>query len=140
MPTKIKVELKLIPKCDNKNLTHKLVYAGKSDLKNKLQKNQSSLVVYSIKHQVLIPGDSPKSEEKKWNSEIYSSRILILGHHGSKTSTSKMLLDSLKNLKMAVASARFNRYKHPSLETVIKLKKRKTPLLKTEQWGNLIFY
>jgi len=139
LPAKIDSHLNLIMRCQS-NKDTALIYGGKKNLKKSLQKNQSSLVLYDNQLQVLVPGDSPKSEEKKWRADFSNARILILGHHGSKTSTSKWLLDKIGNLKMAVSSARFIRYKHPSRETVDLLKKRKTPLLRTEQWGNLIFY
>ncbi len=102
--------------------------------------NDLSEVVFSKDFQTLIPGDSPKTQEKKWAASTPSSgRGLILGHHGSRTSTSSYLLDQLPDLKWAVASARVNRYGHPHLEVRERLKLRKIPLLKTEDWGHLHF-
>src|SRR5690606_34775821 len=52
----------------------------------------------------LIPGDSSQAIEKTWVgdfSDLDRVRVLILGHHGSRTSTSHALLSQLTRLKMA---------------------------------------
>ncbi len=92
---------------------------------------------------VLIPGDSDKGQEAIWQSQLPKTtftRVLILGHHGSRTSTSKRLLLKLPNLKMAIASARQSRYGHPHPEVIQKLEEQKIPLLSTEHWGNIHLY
>ncbi len=89
----------------------------------------------------LIPGDSPLNKEKIWVRKMKKLRLvntLILGHHGSRTSTGVELLSHLTNLKLAIASARYPKYHHPHIETLFRLKKFKVPVLKTEDWGNLI--
>ena len=95
-------------------------------------------IVFSHKH-TLITGDSPQSQEKIWAAQmnLQKIKVLILGHHGSKTSTSNELLSQLPNLKMAVASARYQKYKHPHFKNVERLKQNRIPLLKTEDWGNI---
>lgn len=91
-----------------------------------------------IVNNVLIPGDSSTKSEKSWAFNLNSKvKYLILGHHGSRTSTSDLLLSHLPSLKLAIASARYARYKHPHLETIERLKRFKVPLLKTEDWGNI---
>lgn len=88
----------------------------------------------------LAPGDSPRAEEKKWVKELgglSSVRVLILGHHGSRTSTSDLLLNSLPALQMAVASQRKRRYGHPHQEVVQALARKHIPLLLTEDWGTI---
>lgn len=102
--------------------------------------NDRSLVQYA--NNFLLPGDSPKKAEVQWAtefSEIRSTRVLILGHHGSRTSTSSALLAALPNLKMAIASARAARYGHPHQEVLNRLAQKKTPVLKTEDWGSIWF-
>lgn len=102
--------------------------------------NSNSIVVF--KEKVLIPGDSPIQQEKIWSREIKDiskTKILILGHHGSRTSTGPTLLNHLSNLKLAIASARWKKYGHPHAEVLSRLKNKKTPVLKTEDWGNIWF-
>lgn len=90
-------------------------------------------------HEILIPGDSPIAQEKRWSqlSWVTQGRILILGHHGSKTSTSEQLLSSLPFLKLSIGSARWARYQHPHSFVELRLRKAKVPLLRTEDWGNI---
>lgn len=102
--------------------------------------NESSNIFFSEK--VLISGDSPIQQEKIWLNEIEkisTARVLILGHHGSRTSTSKELLTALPNLEFSIASARYLKYKHPHKETLARLSEFQIPVLKTEDWGNIWF-
>lgn len=102
-------------------------------------KNQSS-IVYVVKNKILISGDSPSSEEKKWSKKVPKSvSILVLGHHGSITSTSKKLLKE-SSFDLAVASARRKRFGHPHKKIEERLKKFKVPLIVTQEWGHIYFY
>lgn len=104
-------------------------------------KNKNSSSAVFLKNNILVPGDSPLSEEKKWLSLIKKPvSILILGHHGSKTSTSDQLLDRLVDLKMAIVSSRHKKYGHPHRNIIHKLKKYTVPLLKTEDWGSIYLH
>ncbi|UYL07618.1 hydrolase [Bdellovibrio sp. SKB1291214] len=89
----------------------------------------------------LFPGDSPIASEKSWMELpwIAGVRVLILGHHGSRTSTSEELLQRMPRLLMAVSSARYERYKHPHPEVLYRLRQHRIPTLKTEDWGNIWF-
>ncbi|NQZ19235.1 MAG: hypothetical protein HRT44_08275 [Bdellovibrionales bacterium] len=75
-------------------------------------RNQASWI-YKINKRALISGDSPISEERKWAHKITKPiDVLLLGHHGSYTSTSTYLLEQSKP-KMAIASSRKKRFGHP---------------------------
>ncbi len=106
-----------------------------------LPSNDSSQV-YVFKDQILIPGDSTQKMEQFWAGPDLgiakkNIRILVLGHHGSKTSSSETLLNHLPQLKLAVASARKSRYGHPHAVVISRLKKHRIPLLRTEDWGHI---
>lgn len=92
---------------------------------------------------VLIPGDSPRKQERYWlrslQTVVHLSRVLILGHHGSRTSTGLPLLSSMPRLRYAIASARYRRYRHPHPETITRLDQFQIPVLRTEDWGNIWF-
>jgi len=105
-----------------------------------LQSNELSHV-FVVQNEILIPGDSTARQEKVWSEDdsLHRVRFLLLGHHGSRTSTSPELLARLPALKTAVASARFAKYGHPHQEVKQRLKHHHIPLLKTEDWGNLWF-
>lgn len=138
-PYKMKI-LSAFAKCsDNytspaKELTH----FSSADLR---QKTNELSHVFLVAQTFLIPGDSTAKQEKIWseNAELGRTKFLLLGHHGSRTSTSEELLSHLRTLKTAVASARFAKYGHPHQEVVRRLQKYHVPLLKTEDWGNLWF-
>jgi len=90
---------------------------------------------------VLFPGDPGTAQEKFWIHGLAGRfvRGLMLGHHGSKTSTSALLLSKLGPLKFAIASARSRVYGHPHRIVRERLKERGISLIPTEDWGNLIF-
>lgn len=90
----------------------------------------------------LIPGDSPLTSESVWaphQEGILPTQVLILGHHGSKTSTSEDLLLRLPRLRMAVATARFARYGHPHPTVVARLRAHHIAVLRTEDWGTIAY-
>jgi competence protein ComEC len=100
--------------------------------------NASSRVI--LWRGILMPGDSSRDQEKYWVRAIKNlsrTRILILGHHGSATSTGEDLLRTLKNVRVAIASARFKRYGHPHLRVRTDLSRSGIPLLRTEDWGTI---
>jgi competence protein ComEC len=63
---------------------------------------------------------------------------LILGHHGSQTSSSQAFLTQARP-GLAIASARRARYGHPHRKVVSRLRQKKIPTLTTEDWGSLFF-
>lgn len=127
------------------NLPLKLCSLELSDIKiwipqKNRSKNKNDKSLVALDSNVLLPGDSPIQQEKKWIYQfpfIQKTKFLILGHHGSKTSTGKLLIQKLTNLKQAISSARYKKYKHPHSQVLKRLKK--TPVLKTEDWGNIWF-
>lgn len=129
--------LNKLKSCEQKDLPAEfsLLYPGKKTS----QANDSSAVVYSKKFKAIAPGDSPKKNDLWWNEKAEGARVLILGHHGSRTSTAKQTLASHPKIEMAIVSARKAKYGHPHLETVLLLKQFGIPLLKTEDWGNIHF-
>jgi len=104
---------------------------------NRLSKNESS-VIYRH-NDFLFPGDSTIKMESTWSKLMHLKQIkyLLLGHHGSQTSTSDQLLEQLPNLQMAIVQSQFSKYGHPHQKVVNRLKIKKIPLLRTEEWGNI---
>ena len=96
--------------------------------------------IFILLKQVLLPGDSSAKMENRWAEKIsHPERIkwLVLGHHGSKTSTSIELLKMLSGLSLTIASARKAKYRHPHQEIELRLRNYGIPVLKTEDWGNI---
>jgi competence protein ComEC len=125
-----------LPFCEMDQKNYDLIYSGSKN--SKAKSNDLSEVVAT--HGILIPGDSPKKEEKIWSvsSQLSLIKGLVLSHHGSHTSTSEQLLAHLPNLKWAIASARKKRFGHPHPDTLKLLKKYHIPVLLTEDWGSII--
>ena len=93
--------------------------------------------VFSVARHILVPGDSPTSQEKKWVKHLNKNfDTLVLGHHGSRTSSSERLLKAA-SIRQAIASARRKKYGHPHPVVIQRLKQHKIPLLSTEEWGHI---
>lgn len=109
----------------------------KQNSKLKADSNAKSQVL--LTRNILMPGDSTINQEKLWRRLpwIKKTRVLVLGHHGSRTSTSEELLAALPNLKMAISSARWSRYHHPHPMVEARLSHAGVSLLRTEDWGNI---
>lgn len=133
--------LKPLPKCQQQ-IENALIQTSSF----KKDSNSSSNILHY--RGVLATGDATVGREKEWLNQLSAqdrqniknkTTILILGHHGSKTSTSLEILNALPNIKQAIASARFLRYGHPHIQTLARLRLKKIPLLRTEDWGNIRF-
>lgn len=88
----------------------------------------------------LFVGDAEKISEKEILDKKYniSSDVLKIGHHGSRTSSSKEFLDKV-NPKIAVISCgKNNDYGHPNKETLTELTKRKFQIYRTDIDGTII--
>lgn len=107
-------------------------------IRNQQTTNESSRV-FIFRREILLPGDSPIQSEKIWAEFLQKNqvRVLVLGHHGSRTSTGVELLKKIPTATMAVASSNSNRYGHPHREVKKKLKKYGIALLETQIWGNI---
>ena len=109
---------------------------------HRAQANDHSRVMITNSFHILVPGDSPIRQEVGWAPKLttraHHIKILVLGHHGSRTSSSIELLHRLRGLRQSWVSARKNRYGHPHPKVRAKLNRRGIPVLRTENWGNLI--
>lgn len=93
---------------------------------------------------ILMTGDSPKEIERHWTNELNLKGVekLIVGHHGSNTSSSSKLLKRIQSQNaffVGIVSARKKRYGHPHWAVKRRLKNSKAPLLTTEKWGHIIY-
>ena len=126
--------LSRIPNC-NKNLK------GIREIPFKIQnpKNDNELSrIFIFDQKLLIPGDSTKKIERIWAKNLKKSiRWLVVGHHGSNTSTHEILLSKLSMTQQAFVSARKSVYGHPHPKVLGRLKKKGISTLKTEDWGNI---
>ena len=137
LPQKRKNFFKSFPRCQGGSLETSEIHFHFKPRFRKKQLNDNSHV-FGINH-FLIPGDSTKKMERQWLHGLHPHKykVLVLGHHGSRTSTSVELLDSLPYLKQAVTSSRKTKYGHPHRIVQDRLVKYGIPLISTEDWGTI---
>ncbi|MBH1971977.1 DNA internalization-related competence protein ComEC/Rec2 [Moraxellaceae bacterium AER2_44_116] len=91
---------------------------------------------------VLLTGDMETPAEKillDTNSTPLASQILLLGHHGSKTSTSPEFLAAV-NPQLAIVSAGYrNQFGHPSAPVIERLNAKHITIDNTITQGTLIY-
>lgn len=88
----------------------------------------------------LFTGDAEKVSEKEMIEKGYELKVDVLkvGHHGSKSSTSKEFLN-LVNPKYAVISVgKDNDYGHPNKEVLERLKKKSIDIYRIDESGTII--
>lgn len=88
----------------------------------------------------LLMGDAEsKSENDIINSKVdIKSDVLLIGHHGSKTSTSQKFLNAV-NPKHAVIQVGKNSYGHPTSEVLKRLTEKKIKIYRNDKQGSIVF-
>ncbi|MDP2641101.1 MAG: ComEC/Rec2 family competence protein [Candidatus Yanofskybacteria bacterium] len=87
----------------------------------------------------LFPGDAPKSIEQELvnSGKQLASDVLLAGHHGSKTSSSPLFVETVRP-SLAVVSAGFdNPYGHPHQETIETFGRYGIGILRTDLDGDI---
>jgi len=84
-------------------------------------------------------GDASSTTEKEILNK-YNLRdidVLKVGHHGSKTSSSKTFIDEINPRYSIISVGKNNRYGHPNKEVLDNLKDSK--IYRTDQDGSIMF-
>ena len=103
--------------------------------------NDNSNVLYFQykKYKFLFMGDASSTTEKeilnKYN--LPDIDVLKVGHHGSKTSSSKDFTDEIKPKYSIISVGNNNRYGHPNKEALENLKESK--IYRTDLDGSIMF-
>lgn len=104
------------------------------------ESNESGLSVLASgrKMDVLITGDMEMGTELLLlkQHDLPNVDVLVAGHHGSRDSTSNILLEQAKP-EIVVISVGENNYGHPHEETLERIKSAKVDILRTDQQGNI---
>jgi competence protein ComEC len=104
--------------------------------------NNDSLVVYSEMGGLkwLFTGDLEEKGEKEFaDSYELKADVLKIGHHGSRTSTSKIFLEDLKPRIGVISAGRENRFGHPHPDVVSRLKGKGVMIHNTADQGALTY-
>lgn len=115
------------------------------DLENQKVKelNDSSIVARLVfgRNSFLFIGDLSQSKEKEIIEEFspssLDSDVLKVGHHGSKTSSSREFLETVTP-EFAVISVGKNHFGHPHEEVLKRLKEVGAKVLRTDREGDIV--
>ena len=103
--------------------------------------NDNSSVIYTefAGYKFMFMGDAGVEKEKdildKYN--ISNVDVLKIGHHGSKTSSSKEFIDKINPNYSIISVGKNNRYGHPNKEVLNNLSNSK--IYRTDQDGSIMF-
>lgn len=88
---------------------------------------------------ILITGDVTAPTERKLVAaqDLSDTDILVVGHHGSKYSTSEDLLLEA-DPEIAIISVGYNNYGHPSDEVLERLKEHGIEVYRTDECGRIV--
>ncbi len=117
---------------------NKLYFLNNKDYGNE---NDNSSVIYTElnNHKFLFMGDAGVDVEEdlidKYN--LQDIDVLKVGHHGSKTSSSKTFIDEIKPKYSTISVGKNNRYGHPNKEILNNLEN--TKIYRTDQDGSIMF-
>ena len=88
---------------------------------------------------MLLPGDAEEQTEHQLLTKDVNlqTKIVKLGHHGSKYATSKDLIDRMKAEVAIVSCGAWNRYGHPSQAVLDRLRAANVKLYRTDLQGEI---
>lgn len=104
--------------------------------------NEGSMFVHVQRGRAsaVFSGDADMPAElQERNLEDWSSQILKVGHHGSRTSTSPEWLEEVKPQYAVISCGRDNIYGHPAKETLEKLSVAGPRIFRTDLQGDIEF-
>lgn len=91
---------------------------------------------------VMLTGDISSKVEKiilsENNPAVLRSTILKVGHHGSRTSTSRSFIETVLPLYALISDGKDNRYGHPHQETLDTLNSFGIKIFRTDLLGNIV--
>ncbi|MDF2723917.1 MAG: fold metallo-hydrolase [Paenibacillus sp.] len=89
----------------------------------------------------LLTGDAEAKSEADLvaSNTLLKADVLLVGHHGSNSSTSEPFLERVNPKYAVIQSGKDNKYGHPTPETVAKLSKKNITVLRNDTVGNIVF-
>ena len=117
---------------------NKLYFLNNKDYSNE---NDNSSVIYTElnNHKFLFMGDASVEVQEdlieKYN--LQDIDVLKVGHHGSKTSSSKNFINEIKPKYSIISVGKNNRYGHPNKEVLDNLNDSK--IYRTDKDGSIMF-
>jgi len=105
------------------------------------EKNQNNnsivLKIGGLGQTLLLTGDLEKQGERQLLPLDIKSDVLKLGHHGSKTSSTRAFLERVSPSAVIISVAQKNMYRHPSKEVLERLDSLEIRHYKTSEMGSI---
>lgn len=105
--------------------------------------NESSIAVLfqTEKYDTLITGDMSGFWERMLlrRAELPDLELLVVGHHGSKTSTCQELLEAVTPETAVISVGADNSYGHPHQEVLDRLRAAGCEIFRTDQSGDIVY-
>ena len=126
-----------------KDLAFKILHPQSKE--NQISENplNNNAIVCMVKYKnrkILFTGDIEKVAEnelvKEYNNDLKAD-ILKVGHHGSKTSTTKEFLDLINPSVALIGVGQNNKFGHPNEEVIKRLKEKNIQIYRTDEMGEI---
>ena len=105
--------------------------------------NESSMcILFQTENcDILVIGDRSEKTEQMLlqHRDLPELEVLVAGHHGAKTSTSKSLLEATKPEYVFISVGEDNPYRHPAQQTIDRILEYGCKILRTDENGTVIF-
>lgn len=119
----------------------KMEIMGPSEQNDDLN-NMSAICKLSVgKTDIMVLGDAEEEELRSVynNGGNFESELLIMGHHGSRTSLYKKFLAEVDPLEAVISCGKGNSYGHPHKETINYLMKNNIDYWRTDYSGDIVY-
>jgi len=105
--------------------------------------NEMSAVVHLTYGQTafLFTGDAESKSEADMlaSGADLEADVLLVGHHGSDSSTSKAFLDKVNPTYGVIQSGKDNNYGHPTADIIKRLNDKEVKIYRNDEHGNIVF-
>lgn len=95
------------------------------------------LMIDDGQHHILLTGDADIKTEFKFIDMLDEVEVLQVGHHGSKTSTSKLLVEKLRPQIALISSGRWNPWGFPHSIVLERLNSQHSDIYNTAEVGQI---
>lgn len=88
----------------------------------------------------IVTGDATTLSESEMlaNGQVLDSDVMVIGHHGSDTSTSSEFLEVVSPEIAVISCGEDNQYLHPSQSVMELLQAKSIPVYRTDKQGNFV--
>lgn len=112
---------------------------------HRYDENNASLVVLAEHRgtRILMTGDAGAAAERRLvdsYGEDLRAEVLKVAHHGSQTSSSRLLLESVRPRLALISAGVANRYGHPARSVLDRLSEQGIPVLRTDRSGVVLLH